>query len=220
MIEVIGLGMGRTGTLSLKLALEQLDFGPCYHMETLLNQPEDVSYWKAIDRQGSTNWNALLRDFRSIVDFPVIAYYESFLEAFPDAKCVLTLRDPESWYESVSKTIFTAEPGPVDKVRMSLKMPFSRRLRNLIQVFQLTEKFWVQQGGKNYRNKAQAIRMMEAWNNKIRARVPADRLLEYPVAEGWEPLCTFLKVPVPNTPFPRANSRTEFSQKNKQLFSR
>ncbi len=219
MIEVLGLGMGRTGTLSLKLALEKIGFARCYHMETLLQNPADVKYWKEIDRKGQTDWQALFQNYQAAVDFPSIAYYHELLKAFPEAKCILTLRDPEAWYESASETILDAEPGLIDKMMMSFRLPFSRRLRNLIQVFQLTHKFWVHHAGRKYKQKDIAIAFYQRWNEQIQLEIPANRLLVYQVQEGWEPLCDFLEQPVPEEPFPKANQRSEFKAKNKELLS-
>jgi len=218
-IQVLGLGMGRTGTSSLKTALEHLGFGPCYHMETLLSRPSDVRFWKELHRHGHTDWAQLLGPYRSAVDFPVIAYYPALLQQFPEAKCILTERAPDAWYESARATILDAEPGLLDKLKLSFRLPFSQRLRHLIQVFQLTEQFWRQRGGKQYRQREQAIALYHVWVEEIVATVPPERLLRYQVSQGWEPLCRFLAVPVPKEPFPRANSRQEFHQKNQQLLA-
>lgn len=104
-LKVIGLGMGRTGTLSLKLAMEKLGFGPCYHMDDLLNQPTDVRHWKALDKPGQTDWNALLGRYQSAVDFPTIDYYQAILKKYPEARVILTEREEEAWYQSASQTI-------------------------------------------------------------------------------------------------------------------
>ena len=218
-IKVIGLGMGRTGTYSLKLALEALGFGPCYHIETLLEHPEDVKYWKEPDSTGHTDWHALLGSYQSAVDFPTIAYYQAMLQQYPEAQCILTVREEEQWYESVINTILDAEPGLKEKIMMSFKMPFSARLRKLVQVFQLTNKFWTRQAGPKFKEKQNAIAFYRRWNEQVIQEILSEKLLIYQVSEGWEPLCTFLKVPMPNKPFPHANSRSEFRDKNKKLLA-
>ena len=211
--------MGRTGTYSLKLALEALGWGPCYHMETLLEHPEQVKYWKEIDRTGHTQWRALFGDAQAAVDFPTIAYYQEILQQCPEAQCILTIRDEEQWYESASHTILDAEPSVWEKIMMSFRMPFSARLRHLVQVFQLTNKFWVRQAGPRFKEKQTAIDLFRRWNAQIIQETPSKKLLIYQVSEGWEPLCTFLNVPVPDEPFPHANTRSEFNDKNKKLLA-
>lgn len=216
-IKVIGLGMGRTGTSSLKVALEKLGYGPCYHMEDLINNPADVRYWKEIDRKGETDWQSLFGAYQSAVDFPTIGYYKDILRVYPAAKVILTERDEKSWYESASKTILNVEPGIMNKIKMSLLLPFSSRLQKLMQVFKLSRKFWETHIGKNFRDKEKAISFYRKWNQQIKEEIPADNLLVFKVAHGWEPLCKFLGTSIPDEPFPTSNSRNEFRAKNKKL---
>lgn len=216
-LEVIGLGMGRTGTLSLKLALEKLGYGPCYHMEDLLRQPQDISYWEEIRQRGGTDWEKLFGNYRSAVDFPVVACYQQLLKKYPDAKVILTVRDEDAWYDSASRTILNIEPGPLGKIRMALKLPFSHRLRKLMRVFRMSGQFWQEHVGKDYKNKALVIAFYRCWNERIRKDIPAERLLVYEVKDGWQPLCGFLDVEVPAEAFPKANTREEFQQGKKKV---
>jgi hypothetical protein len=216
-LQIIGLGMGRTGTLSLKRALEKLGFGPCYHMEDLLRQPKDVIYWEELKQRGSTDWQKLFGKYRSAVDFPVVACYQSLLEKYPDAKIILTVRNENAWYESASRTIFNTEPGPAQKVKMALQMPFSPRLRKLMRVFRMSGQFWQEHVGKNFWEKEAAIAFYRRWNDQIRKEIPRDRLLEYEVKEGWQPLCEFLGVAVPHEDFPKANTREAFREGKKKI---
>lgn len=216
-IKVIGLGMGRTGTSSLKLALEQLGYGPCYHMEELIKNPADVRFWHELDKHGDTDWASLFSNYQSAVDFPAIGYYKDILRVYPDAKIILTMRDEQSWYNSAIKTILNAEPGFLDKLKMSIKLPFSPHMRNLIQVFKLSKKFWLKNVGTQYKDEAVAIDFYRQWNEKIRQEFPAANLLVYNVKEGWPPLCQYLEVPVPDTPFPKTNSRQDFEAKSKKI---
>jgi hypothetical protein len=215
-LKVIGLGMGRTGTLSLKLALEKLGYGPCYHMEDLIRQPENIIYWEEIKKRGTTDWEKLFGSYQSAVDFPVIACYQQLLEKYPDAKIILTVRDANAWYESASRTIFNTEPGLAGKVKMALKMPFSPRLRNLMRVFRMSGQFWQEHVGKNFREKEAAIAFYRRWNEQIKSEIPAEKLLVYEVSQGWQPLCGFLGVEVPAEDFPKANTREEFLQEKKK----
>ena len=211
-IKVVGLGLGRTGTLSLKQALEQLGFGPCYHMDTLLRQPDVVGCWSELDRTGTTDWNTLFGRFGSAVDFPTIAYHPAILKQYPEAKCILTVRDEEDWYRSARATILQAEPSLREKIFLSLKLPFSRRHRRLLEVFQLTGKFW-----DLGEDKDEAIGFLRGWNEGIRASIPPERLLVYDVRDGWAPLCNFLGVPLPDRPFPRSNDKADFRTKYREL---
>lgn len=216
-LQLIGVGMGRTGTLSLKLALEKLGFGPCYHMEDLLKQPEDIRYWEQIKQHGDTDWDKLFGNYRSAVDFPVVACYRQLLKQYPEAKVILTVRDAEAWYESASRTILNVEPGPVEKIRMALQLPFSPRLRKLMRVFRMSGQFWQEHVGLRYKEREPAIAFYRSWNERIRKEIPAQKLLEFDVKEGWQPLCDFLQVAVPHEDFPRANTREQFQQGNKEV---
>ncbi|WP_420458120.1 sulfotransferase family protein [Neolewinella sp.] len=216
-LEVIGLGLGRTGTLSLKLALEQLGFGKCYHMDTLLAQPRDIFHWKELHTAGHTDLDCLFKGYGAAVDFPTVAYHEPILRHYPRAKCILTVRDEASWYTSARATILDAEPSLGGKIRMSLKLPFSRRQRQLLEVAQLAGSFWQLDAEDEVVRRARAIQFFHDWNARIQATVPSERLLVFNVRQGWEPLCTFLGVPVPAAAFPRSNGRGEFARKYHRL---
>lgn len=187
-LQVIGAGHGRTGTLSLKAALEELGFGPCYHMVELLAHPEQVTYWEAAERGEAVDWDALFKGYRAGVDFPVFRHYRTLAEHYPDAKVVLTVRDPERWYESALNTIYRAGPAPLQKALMALQLPFSPRLRKLIRVFRLSEGVWQKDFGGRFEDKAYALEVFKAHTEAVKRTVPEERLLVYDVKEGWEPL--------------------------------
>src|SRR5262245_50709202 len=111
MLRVIGAGFGRTGTLSLKAALEQLGFNPCYHMVEVLSHPDHIARWRAIGEGQAAEWEALFAGYQAAVDVPASEYYAQLMQAYPEAKVVLTVRDPEQWYESASSTIFRVAQG-------------------------------------------------------------------------------------------------------------
>lgn len=134
-LEVIGASFGRTGTSSLKTSLEQLGFGPCYHMTELLGQPEHVDFWERGEPVAGEQHFA--RD-RAGVDYPVARHCRTLSATYPDAKIILTVRDPDKWYESAKGTIYRAEPSLPQKILLGLQLPFSPRLRKLIRVFRLT----------------------------------------------------------------------------------
>ncbi len=215
-LQVIGAGHGRTGTLSLKAALEELGFGPCYHMVELLARPEHVSYWEAAERGGAVDWETLFKGYQAGVDFPVFRHYKVLTHHYPDAKVILSVRNPERWYESALNTIYRAGPSLPQKVLLGLQLPFSPRLRKLIRVFRLAGQVWQKDFGGRFEDKVHAIRTYEAHLETVKRTVPKERLLVYDVNEGWEPLCRFLEVPVPDLPFPRANDRAAFAQNQRR----
>ena len=215
-LKVIGAGHGRTGTLSLKHALEQLGFAKCYHMVELLKHPDDVPYWEAAERGGPVDWDALFQDCQAAVDFPAYRQWETLLRAYPDAKVILTTRDPEAWWASTEATIYRAGSGFRDRLRLGVQLPFSARARKLLRVFKLAGGVWQKDFGGRFEDKQDAMRRFRAHEERVRASVPAGQLLVYEVKEGWEPLCVFLGVPVPDAPFPHHNDRQTFQANQKR----
>lgn len=215
-LKVIGAGHGRTGTLSLKAALEELGLGPCYHMIELLANPERVTFWEAVERGEAVSWDDLFEGYAAGIDFPVFRHYQTLAEYYPDAKVILSVRDPERWYESALNTIYRAGPPPLQKVLMAFQLPFSPRLRQLIRVFRLAGQVWRKDFGGRFEDKAYALAAYTAHNERVKELIPPERLLVYEVSQGWEPLCAFLEVPVPDKPFPRLNDRLSFSQNQRR----
>lgn len=211
-LKVIGAGFGRTGTLSLKAALEELGFGPCYHMVELLAHPERVSYWEAAERGQPVDWDALFEGYRAGVDFPVYRQYEKLAAFYPEAKVILTVRDPEAWHKSALDTIYSAGVPPLQTALFALKLPFSRRLRHLLRALNLARSLWRKDFRGHFGDKAHALGLYHAHLERVRRTIPGERLLVYNVREGWGPLCAFLGVPVPETPFPHLNDRTSFAR--------
>jgi len=197
-MNVIGVGVGRTGTYSLRLALNQLGLGPCHHMEDVLqNMPRQVPLWVAAVG-GSPDWGAIYSGFGSAVDWPTAGFYRELAAAFPTARFVLTHRSPESWADSFSATIYTLlgkrDQAPLD-MRDWLDMASSVIAKNGFRA-------GLDRGG--------LMAAFTAHNEAVRRTIPAGQLLEFEVKDGWGPLCEFLGVPVPAGPFPRSNNREEF----------
>jgi len=195
-LRVIGAGFGRTGTLSLKNALEKIGFGPCYHMMEVFPRPEHVSMWHRAAFGNPVDWDLLFRDFQATVDWPAARWWRELADHFKDAKVLLSVRDPEAWYRSMSATIYQpmkeAAPGHApEQIRIQNEMV---RKAILADVF-----------NNNFEDKAHAIAVFNRHNAQVRAAIDPGRLLVFDVREGWEPLCRFLEVPVPNEPFPRLN---------------
>ncbi|MFZ5913715.1 MAG: sulfotransferase family protein [Pseudomonadota bacterium] len=197
-LSVIGAGFGRTGTLSLKGALEQLGFGPCYHMIEVIKNPHFSAYWEAIGDGAPAGWDRVFQGYRASVDWPACAYYAELAAHYPDARVILTRRDPGAWFDSAHNTIFTRMPrrlNPVDpRGRMAYELIFKKTF------------------GGNIDDRAHAIAVYERHNAEVIRTIPASRLLVYDLAEGWGPLCAFLGVPVPQTPMPKVNTTREFQQ--------
>lgn len=210
-LKVFGTGHGRTGTMSLKLALEQLGFGKCYHMYELLNNPDQIIYFEKAERGEKVDWDELFKGYHSACDMPVIRYYEQILAMYPDAKVIHTTRDADSWFKSITQTIFWAtKPSFGMILSMIVRMPFSSQLRKRLRVFKYNSKMLDTLFGKELKDKEKIIKCFNEHNEKVLNSISKEKLLVYDVKSGWEPLCKFLNVPVPVTPFPRVNSKDEF----------
>lgn len=199
-IRVIGAGYGRTGTLSLKIALEELGFGKCYHMEELLENPHHVAFWQEAGNGKTPDWDKLFEGYHATVDFPGYRHYKQLMHYYPGAKVLLSVRDADKWYESVYQTIYQAGPSLGQKIRMSFKLPFSPRLQKLIRIFKMASSVWKKDFGGRFKDKAYALEVFHCHNQEVKAYVAPERLLVYEVKQGWEPLCAFLNVPIPAKP--------------------
>lgn len=207
-LDVIGAGFGRTGTMSLKLALEQLGFGPCHHMVEVLAHPEQDRAWLALARGASTDWRTILKGYRAAVDWPSVFIWKELIAANPKAKVILTLRDPEGWYQSAAATIF-ARMREFEKILAGPEAdvidPIRREHMRMVNAVVVDKAF----GGSL--DKDHAVEVFNDHNAEVRRLVPAERLLVFEPNQGWEPLCQFLCVPVPATPFPEINTAQDFA---------
>jgi hypothetical protein len=199
-LDVIGAGLGRTGTLSLRHALEELGLGPCHHMEEVIANPRQIPAWHAAGRGEPVDWGEILAGYRSSVDWPSAQFWAELTDRFPKAKVVLTVRDQERWYESFSKTILmllrAPEPPPSPTLRAILAMT---------QDVIVTRAF----GGRI--DDAEHVKAsFDRHNAAVKASLSPERLLVFDVAQGWAPLCAFLDLPIPATAFPHVNSTKEF----------
>lgn len=210
-IKVIGAGFGRTGTKSLQVALKQLGFGPCYHMETLIRNPVDVVYWQAAKR-GDARWDTLFANFQSVVDFPGCLFVGELYQHYPGSKVILTVRDPEDWYRSVRATIYNAAPNISTKLKFALVSLSSRSARDSIRLFLFAHKLiWKEYFQGRFLDKSFAIERYHQHIERILHLIPAEDLLVFDVKDGWRPLCAFLQVPVPDQSFPQLNRRDTFN---------
>jgi hypothetical protein len=195
-LRVVGAGVGRTGTTSLKGALELLLGAPCYHMVEVFGRPDHIEMWqRAIDRDEAPS-AALFTGYAAAVDWPAAAFYAELMAAHPDALVVLSTRDVDSWWRSASSTIF--DLGPMtDRPELA---PFRAMLLSLLGR-RFTDRFTDEAAAKEAYSRHVA---------RVRESVPADRLLEWQAGDGWEPLCAALGVEVPEVAFPHANTTAEF----------
>ena len=197
MLEIIGAGFGRTGTLSLKTALEQLGFGPCYHAVEFMRHPEHQARWEAAFH-GNPQWAKVFAGYRSTVDFPGTAFWRELVDAYPKAKVILTIRDPQEWYASMRET-FLAAAGPDGQPPIPGAGDGSF----------VKGGDWSQMMA-DLQDKHTAIADFKRHIEDVRGYVPSHRLLVYEVRQGWQPLCDFLEVRVPDEPFPRLNDSEAF----------
>lgn len=213
-LKIIGAGLPRTGTNTLKESLEQLGLKHVYHMKELLVNPDKLYLWKQLDETGDTNWDALYEGYDGTVDFPGYPWYKEHMKHYPDAKVILTVRDFESWYKSVDSTVFRAGPQtPSEKLKMLTKLLFSARARKVVRVIKWFKKvFFAERLQGKFEDKAFAQKFWEDHLAEVKASVPKEKLLVYDVREGWGPLCAFLGVPEPAEPLPHLNKKENFKQ--------
>jgi hypothetical protein len=208
-LKVIGAGFGRTGTSSLKQALEDLGFGPCYHMTEAFAHPEHTPVWEAAVNGQAVEWEDVFRDYQSAVDWPAAAFYQQLMARYPDAKVILTVRNPERWYESTQNTIYAIGKLTASPPMSWVGAVFNRQRQRVAAV--TGRLAWDELFGGRFEDRQHAIEVFNRYNADVQRYVPADRLLVYDVRQGWEPLCTFLGVPAPDhKPFPHLNDTAEF----------
>lgn len=202
-LQLIGSGLGRTGTLSMHTALNRLGFGPCHHMIEALAHPETMPLWveaaRCAQTCGAKDWDRLFAGYRSVVDWPGVRYWRELVACYPDARVLHTTRDADSWFESTQATIF----APANLERFKHGGP-------------MADFFAVALGevSDHLNDRAFMIDYFHRHEAAVKAAVPAERLLVFPVGSGWAPLCEFLGVPVPGEPFPSENSREAFARRS------
>jgi Sulfotransferase domain len=200
-LKLIGAGFGRTGTLSLKVALEKLGFGPCYHMAEVFPRPDHVAIWHRLAFGQPVDWDQLFAGFHATVDWPAARWWREIAAHYPDAKVLLSVRDPEAWYKSVTDTIYQPmkEPAPLDSPEIVRLQSEMARKAILAETFD-----------NRFEDKAHALEVFTRHTQEVRDTIDAARLLVFDVHEGWEPLCRFLNAAIPDEPFPRLNDTATF----------
>lgn len=195
-LQVVGAGLGRTGTHTLKVVLERLLGGPCHHMVELFEHPEQVPLWQAAaDGEPYSEWGGVFDGYVAMVDWPGAAYYAQIADANPDALVLLSVRkDADEWWKSASNTIFPAIASvPEDD-------PWARMVHTMMRrhIGSITDE-------------ASAKAAYDRHNAEVRATIPSSRLLEWRATDGWAPLCGALGLEVPDEPFPVTNTTEEFN---------
>ena len=199
-LEIIGPGFGRTGTSSLKTALEHLGFGPTHHMFEVRDTPGNLRHWEAIVSGKKPNWDEVFRGYRSQTDWPGARYWRELAAHYPKAKVILTIRDPDEWYQSMQATIMRLMAA-----RGSIADPHLGGLVDMGGVLIEMDEFDGRVTDRDY--------AIGKFNQRIvQATIPASRLLTFDVSQGWKPLCEFLGCEVPAISFPRLNSSKQFTE--------
>jgi hypothetical protein len=212
-MRLIGAGLPRTGTLTQKLALEQLGVGPSYHWVNVLADLDQVELWsRALDGEGP--WDEVFAGFDSTVDWPGGYFYRELIDVYPEAKVLLSVRNPESWERSFRQTIVALRHGEsLMRLLSSARGEIDPRWKRYLAL--VDRMFWGPQGtfADGWDEPAQLIEQMVRHNEEVERAVPPERLLVWEVAEGWEPLCKFLEVEVPAEPLPHENDRETFLER-------
>jgi len=212
-VKVIGAGFGRTGTLSTQAALNQLGF-PCYHMFEVVRNKANKShldFWRKVANSPAGmqhDWRQVFAKYTATVDNPACCVWRELMQAYPDAKVLLTVhpRGPEAWYESTIDTIYFTENMWQFEVLRAVT-PFGRKFGDMTRKL-----VWQRSHGGTMDNRDKAIAHYKQHIEDVKAAVPPGRLLVFSVDQGWKPLCDFLEVPIPPTPFPNVNDRAEIKQ--------
>lgn len=225
-MEVIGAGFGRTGTASLKLALEMLGYDPCYHMIEVFKNPQDTEKWMDVvkaDNGKEYDFELIFspadgRRYKAAVDHPACGYYRELLKQYPNAKVIVSVRDsPDVWYESAAETIYTTTMDSNGRFTFRLLGFFIPKFRKFSRMVDAV--VWNNPNVFNGQFAEKGKQIYIDWINEVKRTIPKKQLLIFNVKQGWEPLCKFLNKPVPDKPFPRVNDRKEFQDRiNKMAY--
>lgn len=199
-LKLIGAGFGRTGTMSLKGALERVGWGPCYHMIEVMQNEGASDHWMKATLGEPVDWDVVFKGYVATVDWPACNFYRELAEFYPEAKILLSLRDPERWWESVHNTIYRAMTAEL----ANMPPPVQERMK-MARTLVLEKTF-----NGRFEDRDYAISVFNAHNEAVKSAFPSERLLVFDAKQGWEPLCAFLGVEVPDEPFPRVNTTGDF----------
>jgi hypothetical protein len=206
-MKLIGAGFGRTGTLSLKSAIETLGAGPCYHMLEVSQNPGHATLWHEAAVTGDADWDALLRGYPATVDWPGCYFWRQLVRAYPEAKVLLSVRSPESWYASVRGTIYQSMSNA-----HNISNEAARSHLEMARKIVLEDTF-----DGRFEDAEYAMGVFEQHNADVVAAIPPERLLIYEVGSGWEPLCGFLACPIPEQDYPHVNKTADFQDRMREI---
>jgi hypothetical protein len=216
-MRVVGAGFGRTGTTSLKAALDVLGFGPSYTLSEVFRNPRHVGFWESASCSAGegVNWEGFFAGYGVAVDWPACSFYRELMEAFPEAPVILTVRDPATWYESMRSTIYelrrvTTGPLPV-RAAFAFAGLFVPGVAGTVRL--ADHLVWKDTFDGRFEDRDYAMEVFERHNEAVCRRVPPGRLLVFDVREGWQPLCDFLGVEAPDRPFPHLNETREMRRR-------
>lgn len=198
-MKLINAGLGRTGTTSLKAALEQLGYNSIHHTTDLFFSPKQMDIWEGAFEGQNVNWRAFYEKY-DVADWPAGLFYKEIITAHPEAKVMITVRDPEQWFESINGTLTQLNS-------IKLPIPHVRRIKRFLETYAINGLFQGKMDDKEF-----MVQFYENYVASVKEFVTDKQLLVFNVREGWEPLCTFLEMEVPDEPFPRANTRGGFKE--------
>ncbi|HEY2637284.1 MAG TPA: sulfotransferase [Solirubrobacteraceae bacterium] len=207
-MKLIGAGYGRTGTMSLKGALETLGAGPCLHMIDLLRDPALGRRWLPVAEGRPVDWHAVFAGYESTVDWPACVYYRELMEAFPEAKVLLNVRDFAGWHKSMLNTVYA-----IRRYKMRGEDPPFEGTEEAVSPTTwavIGKTVWEPFVEGDFEDPEFVRPIWAAYQERVRADVPAEKLLVYELGDGWEPLAEFLGADVPDEPFPHHNDTTFF----------
>jgi hypothetical protein len=207
-MKLIGAGFGRTGTMSLKAAIERIGYGPCFHMIDLIGDPKPLPHWQDAAAGRPVDWEAAFEGWEATVDWPGCTWWDQLIETWPDTPVLLNTRDKEAWYQSCLKSIYAAgQAGMRGELGEGTGPPPPPEVMKFIN-----GSIWGGTFQGRFEDKQFAFEVFDRHYDAVRKGVPSDRLLEYEIGDGWEPLCAFLGVDVPDEPFPRTNDTAAFRE--------
>ena len=210
-IKVIGAGFGRTGTASVRTALEKLGFDKCYHMYEIINNQSRAKTWHYASSGKYVNWDNVFDGYQAMVDWPSCTFYKELIEKYPEAIVILTIRDPDEWYKSTYETIYSLSKT-IPKW-LTWFSPTARSMKGML--FSI---IWDGTFHGKFEDKEYAKTVFKQHIDDVKRTVSQEKLLIYKVTEGWRPLCEFLKVKVPEgEPFPRINDLEDFQKKRCEI---
>ncbi len=204
-LEVIGAGFGRTGTKSMKIALKQLGYARCHHMLEVVQNPSQIDYWSRASLGENMDWDKVFDGFKASVDWPSASYYKELAAYYPDAKVILTVRDPDAWYKSITETIY-----PLTSSVPAWILFLSKSVR--IHTASVNRTIWHGTFDDRMDDQAHVTQVFRDHIEDVKRSIRPDRLLVHEAKEGWEPLCEFLGKPIPDIPYPRVNETRDMKR--------